>query len=125
MMQNFLKSRQAAFGHAFRGIALLFRSSVHARIHALAFAAVVFAGIFFKINNTEWLTIFLVSGLVLAAESLNSALEEALDVLHPQQNSKIGRSKDLAAGAVLLSAIFATLTGVWIFIPKILELIGY
>jgi len=54
----------------------------------------------------EWLFIILSWTLILITELQNSALEEALDKLHPEIHDKIGRSKDMAAGAVLLAALY-------------------
>lgn len=48
--------------------------------------------------------------LVLITELQNSALEVALDRLHPERHDAIGRSKDLAAAAVLLAGLFLLLT---------------
>ena len=62
----------------------------------------------------EWLFLGLGWTLILITELQNSALEEALDRIHPERHENIGRSKDMAAGAVLLAflyglAIFLTL----------------
>ena len=59
-------------------------------------------------------------GLVLAAEAVNSAIEALADVVSPDYNEGIKRTKDLAAGAVLLLAMTAAMVGLIIFIPKLL-----
>jgi diacylglycerol kinase len=46
---------------------------------------------------------------VLITELQNTSFEEALDHLHPELHDKIGRSKDMAAGAVLTAGIFLAL----------------
>jgi len=58
----------------------------------------------------EWLFIGLCWTLILITELQNSALEEALNNIHPELNEHIGRSKDMAAGAVLLAAVYALST---------------
>jgi len=58
--------------------------------------------------------------LVLAAEAINSSIENLVDLINPDFNDKAGKIKDLAAGGVLLAAIAAALAGLLIFIPKII-----
>ena len=67
----------------------------------------------------EWCIILLVIGMVLAAELMNSAIEMLTDLASPAYSKKAGRLKDMAAGAVLITAITAVIVGLIIFIPKI------
>lgn len=61
--------------------------------------------------------------MVLAAEAFNSAIEALGDAVSPDYNTHIKHAKDLAAGAVLLTAIAAAIVGLIIFVPKILAII--
>lgn len=61
-------------------------------------------------------------GLVLSAEAVNSAIEALADVVSPNYHEGIKRTKDLAAGAVLILAICAAIIGLMIFVPKLLPL---
>jgi diacylglycerol kinase len=58
----------------------------------------------------EWLFVGLCWTLILITELQNSALEEALNRIHPELHENIGHSKDMAAGAVLLAAAYALAT---------------
>jgi diacylglycerol kinase len=59
-------------------------------------------------------------GLVLVAEMLNTALEYAIDLLHPDQDPLAGAVKDIAAGAVLVAALVAVIVAFCILgIPMI------
>lgn len=58
-------------------------------------------------------------GLVLAAESLNTAVEKLCDYLQPDFDKKIGFIKDLSAGAVTFAAIAAIIVGGIIYLPKL------
>lgn len=62
--------------------------------------------IFTPVTTTELLFIVLSYFMILITELQNSAFEAALDHLHPELHHNIGRSKDMAAGAVLLAALF-------------------
>ena len=73
-------------------------------------------------SSTEWIAIVFAIGSVLAAEAVNSSIEALADLVSPEYNEAIKRTKDLAAGAVLILAISAAIVGLIIFIPKILTL---
>ena len=114
-----LKKRLQSFIYAFRGWKMVLQGEPNARIH-LAFAAiVVLLGIIFRINPTEWRWLILCITFVLAAESLNTAVEAIVDLVSPQQHPLAGKAKDTAAGAVLLLAIGAAAIGLSIFLPYI------
>jgi len=87
----------------------------------LAIVAVAL-GFYLKISTNEWLWISLNITLVLFAEMINTALETLVDLVSPGYNEKAGRVKDIAAGAVTITAINALLSGLYIFAPKLLLL---
>jgi diacylglycerol kinase (ATP) len=58
-------------------------------------------------------------GMVMGAEMLNTAIETLVDLVSPGHNELAGKSKDIAAGAVLISALFAAIAGLVIFVPKL------
>lgn len=115
-MHKFIKG----FGYAFSGIAYTFRTQLNFRFHLCAAALACLTGCFLKISEIEWILIFLVSGLVLCAEIINTALEVLVDLVSPGYHEKAGRVKDIAAASVLVAALVALLTGAMIFLPKIL-----
>jgi len=120
----FLLARLQSFRYAFNGLIMLFREEPNARIHLLATVIVVLLGMYFNIFALEWVGIILSIGLVIAMEALNTALENLSDFVSPEKQSAIKKTKDLAAAAVLVSAITAFIIGVIIFLPKIIELLG-
>ena len=70
----------------------------------------------------EWIAVTIVIGAVLAAEAVNSSIEALADLVSPEYNEAIKRTKDLAAGAVLILAVMSVIVGLLIFVPKILSL---
>lgn len=118
------KTGKIGFIYAWNGIKYFFSSQFNARIHALLTLLVVIMGIFFKISTMEWLIILLCIGVVFTAEIMNTAIELLTDLVSPGYNKKAGLIKDLAAGAVLVSALVSAIIGFWIFIPKIILFIG-
>ena len=118
-MANEIKRLIKSFGHALKGLKLLFLSQRNAIIHLCLMGLAVILGVLLKISFTEWAIIVLSSGMVIAAESFNTALEKLSDTIHPERNEGIGNAKDIAAGSVLITAIAALVVGIIIFIPKL------
>ena len=114
-----LKARIKSFGYAINGIRHLISTEHNAWIHCFAAVCAVTAGWLAGLSAAEWIAVTFAIGLVLAAEAVNSAIESLADVVSPEYNEGIKRAKDLAAGAVLLLAVAAAVTGLIIFIPKL------
>lgn len=110
-------ARIKSFKYAFQGIWSLIKEEHNFRIHLVATALVTALGFYFQVSRAEWLWLVFAIGLVLSAEAFNSAIERLVDLQEPEQNPKAGKIKDMAAGAVLLSAIAAAIIGVLIFWP--------
>lgn len=113
------RKRARSFKFAFNGIKLLITKEHNAWIHCFAAVCVLIAGMVFGLSRMEWIAVTIVIGAVLAAEAVNSSIEALADLVSPEYNEAIKRTKDLAAGAVLLMAIAAAIVGFVIFIPKI------
>lgn len=109
------------FGYALKGIGIAFREQLNLKIHFLAVAVVIGGGIFFGLNTTEWAIIFVTFGLVITAEMLNTAIEYLVDLVSPNYNVQAGKVKDVSAGAVLVSAITATIVAAFIFGNKFFQ----
>ena len=118
-----MKHRIHSFKHAIRGIRMVIKSEKNMQIHLIVAVLVLLAGWFFSISATEWMLCLLCFGLVLGAEMVNTAIENLVDLASPQRNELAGKAKDMAAGAVLISALFAACVGLIIFIPKIWDLL--
>ena len=108
-----------SFGCAFGGLRHLFRAERNFRIHLGLAALAALFGWWLKFSGTEWCVVVLTSGLVIVTEVLNTSLETILDLLHPHDHPLVGRAKDLAAAAVLISAICAVMIAGLIAIPKL------
>ncbi len=86
------------------------------RIHAIACGYVLFFALKMGLDRVELACLFIAMGLVIGAEAMNTAVEKLCDHVCRERNPEIGRVKDLAAGAVLLCAIFAALAGGAVFL---------
>lgn len=104
---------------ASNGLVVCLRQDRHIKVHMAAFAVVMAAGILLGLQSWEWVAVVLVSAAVISLELINSALERALDKLHPDHDPMIGQAKDILAGAVLVMAVAAVAIGLLIFLPRI------
>jgi diacylglycerol kinase (ATP) len=114
-----LKKRANSFVYAFKGIKTLFATQANARIHGIAIILVTLCGFYFNINKNEWCLIIFACTIVLMAEAFNTAIEFIVDLVSPDYHPLAGKAKDVAAAAVLITAIGAAGIGFLIFLPKI------
>jgi len=107
--------RAQSFTHAGRGIKLFIRTTHNAWIHITIFVFVILLGFYFEITNTEWVFLILVSGFVFVSEAFNTAIEIDMNLTSPEFHPYARDTKDVAAGAVLISAVVAVIVGILIF----------
>ena len=108
------------FIYAGQGLRYAFRTQVNFRFHVLAAVSAVILGFLTNISISEWIWICSAILVVLIVELLNTAIEVLVDLVSPDYHPKAGIIKDVSAGAVLLTALFAVLVGLFIFVPKFL-----
>lgn len=93
-------------------------------IHIIATILVIIFGLLFKINSIEWLFVILMIAIVICAELINSSIELCVDMYTKEYHPLAKIAKDVAASAVVLSAITALCVGLYIFLPKIINIIS-
>ena len=116
-----IRQRIGSFGYAFKGLGYLLATQHNARIHLVAAVAAVAAAFYFQLAAAEWILLLIVVGMVWAAEAINTALELLIDLVSPQKHPLAGHAKDVAAAAVLITAIIAALVGVILFAPHVIN----
>ncbi|CCX38904.1 prokaryotic diacylglycerol kinase [Clostridium sp. CAG:1013] len=113
-----------SFADAFRGIGACVRSERNMRVHLVMTVYVLFFASQLSLSRGEFACLLLAIGGVMTAETLNTAVEKLCDFNQKNLNRYIRVIKDMAAGAVLLSAIAALLVGVVIlFRPELWALL--
>jgi len=113
-----VRKRVQSFRYAFGGIGYMLKTQHNAWIHLLAAVAVVVAGWWFSVSAEEWILLVISIGMVFAAEAFNTAIELMVDKISPDYDKKAGIIKDVAAGAVLFTAIAAAVVGIVVFGTK-------
>ncbi|MBC8109861.1 MAG: diacylglycerol kinase family protein [Verrucomicrobia bacterium] len=114
-----IRKRLFSFTFAFNGILHFLKTQHNAWIHAVITLLVVVFGFWLKVSLMEWLFLVFAIGFVFVAEMFNTALELLVDLVSPDFHTLAGKTKDVAAGAVLVAAITAALIGLAIFLPKL------
>ena len=114
-----LKTRTKSIKYALDGVLNFFREEHNARIHLVATIIVVFLAIGLSVSIGEAIALTLAVGFVWVAEIFNTAIEKMMDFISTENDNRIKVIKDLAAAAVLVSAIIAIVTGCFVFIPKL------
>lgn len=119
-MIGFIKGRTKAVYYSIKGALYLIRTEHSIRAQLFFSICFILAGFYFDISKIEWLFQISAICLVLSTESLNTAIEKVADFIHPDHNEKIGIIKDISAGAVFFSAVFAIITALIIYYPKLI-----
>ena len=115
-----IKRLKKSFGYAFKGIDDVVSNEPNMKIHVSVAILVVIMSFLLKISMIEWIILVLLIGLVLAAEVINTTIENLVDMYTKDYNERAKVVKDTAAGTVLILAITAVIIGLMIFIPKII-----
>lgn len=113
-----------SLGQANRGILYSLKTQKHLQFHTVAALLVLLAAWWLELSRWEWVVLMLTIGSVVAAEVMNTAVELVVDLAHPDFHPLAGMAKDVAAGAVLLTAIQAIAVGLLIFGPPLFRTLG-
>ncbi len=108
-----------SFKYAFNGIYAALKQEPNLKIHFLIALSVVGLSFFLNISPTDWVIIILVIGFVIAVELTNTAIEKIVDVFTDKEHPGAKYAKDISAGAVLVTAITASIIGLFVFLPYV------
>jgi diacylglycerol kinase (ATP) len=112
------RTLEGSLNRAIKGIASAIKTQRNMKFHLLVAAGVLILSIMLKLKTIEFLFVTLAVTTVLVAELANTALESVMDLLTKGYNREVRRAKDVAAGAVLLTVVFACLVGYFILVRQ-------
>jgi diacylglycerol kinase len=118
-MRYFIRSLRFAIN----GIFQFFLRERNGQIQGVIALVVMAAGFFFGITKAEWLYVLICTALVISLEMLNSAIERVCNMYTTEFHPAIKIIKDVAAAAVLWSALISLIIGVTIFLPYVSHLL--
>ena len=114
--------RAKSFGPAIRGLWLFLKTTPNAWIQLAVMAVAIFFGFYCDIPKSDWLALIFASGLVIVTEALNTAIEIDINLTSACYHPYARDTKDVAAGAVLISVLIAVVVGLFIFLPYLLKI---
>lgn len=119
------KTFMRGVGYCLEGIAYTFKDEKNFRIEIILGIIAVIVSFILKISLIEWVIVIFLINMVLVLELINTAFESMVD-LYTQEYNKIAKAtKDVIAGAVLVTCLFSVVIAILIYVPKILELIKW
>jgi diacylglycerol kinase len=119
-----ITGRIKSIRHAIQGIILMIKSQHNAWLHATASFLVLVVGVFFHLSSIEWCWMVISIMAVWTAEALNTSLEFLADVASAEFHPLIEKAKDVAAGAVLISAAGSVVIALLILGPHFLKFLN-
>jgi diacylglycerol kinase len=123
--RNGLAKFIAGFGFAFSGLWYAIRTQVNMKVHISITIIAITLGIVLHVSAVEFALIFVAITGVLIAEMFNTVIELCVDLASPSYHPLAKTAKDIAAGAVLLSAIMAIIIALFVFGPHLWALIKH
>ncbi len=111
--------RVRSFRYAIAGVLRMIHCQHNAWIHATVTITVLVVAFLLRISAGDWCWLILAISIVWTAEALNTAFEFLADAASPEFHPLVRNAKDVAAGAVLITAIAAVIIGVVVFWPYV------
>lgn len=121
LLQAHARRLATSIGYAVRGLVYAIQTERHMRVHLVIAALAVGTAAILRISRIEWVLLGVVVAMVLATELLNTATEVLVDLASPEFRPQAQVIKDLAASAVLVSAVLAVVVGGVLFLPPLLS----
>ena len=117
------KDVEQALKNATNGIMLAAKGekSIH-REFGITVVVLILAAIF-KISKIELILVIFAIALVIVTEMINTAIELCIDIYTDKFNMYAKKAKDIAAGAVVISIVFAGFIGTFVFYDKVMEVL--
>ncbi len=116
---TFLRS----FGYAFEGIFYVLRTQRNMQVHAGLGVVAVSVAFWLGLGPTEWAILLITMALVYCLEMVNTVAESLVDLVTDEYHPLAKIAKDVAAGAVLVAAIFAVGVGLFLFGPRLWNIV--
>ena len=112
-----------SFKYAFRGLKEVISTERNVKVHLIFALLAVVLSVLLRLQLIELLFVIISITIVLFAEIINTALEKTLDLISQENSHKVQLIKDMAAAAVLLTALNAIVVALVVFAPKLVDYI--
>lgn len=113
------------FGYAFQGLWYALRTQRNARVHAVVALLVTISALLLHVSSLEFALLYVAIAGVFIAEMFNTVIEICVDLAKPEYHPLAKIAKDVAAGAVLVSALLAVVIGLFVLGPHLWALLKW
>ncbi|WP_127582659.1 diacylglycerol kinase family protein [Paenibacillus koleovorans] len=114
-----VKRFRRSFRYAYEGLHYALSTQQNMQFHFSVGLIALILALVFKLPKVEVLFLLLAITLVIVTELINTAVEKAVDLAMPDLHPLAKIAKDVAAASVLVSAVFAAVTGMIVFYEPI------
>jgi len=114
------RSFRESLSFAWAGLRWAWQTQKNIRRHALAAVAALILAHVLAFTAEELVLVILTIALVVTVELINTALETAIDLCQPHYHPLAKQAKDVAAAAVLVTALVALIVALFLFGPRLL-----
>lgn len=108
-----------SFNNAIHGVFYAIKSERNMKIHITAAACILILSLFYDLSRIEFVVVCVTVALVLICELFNTAIEVLVDLVTEEYHPKAKAAKDIAAGAVFMSALASLVVGYFIFLDRV------
>jgi diacylglycerol kinase (ATP) len=108
-----------SFNYAIEGLIHVLRRERNMRVHFALATVVLVLAFAYDVTKVELMALLIAISFVLIAEMVNTAVEEMIDLSTGRYDPRAKTAKDVAAGAVLISAVVAATIGYLVFVDRI------
>ncbi|TAH63324.1 MAG: hypothetical protein EWM50_03105 [Gottschalkiaceae bacterium] len=112
-----------SFKYAISGIIYTLKTQRNMRIHCIVAVLILIISLLLKFNRFELLILCFSISLVIVTEMINTAIEKSIDIYTKEYHPLAETAKNVAAGAVLISAINAVIVAYLLFFDRIIQYI--
>ncbi|MGM9834880.1 MAG: diacylglycerol kinase [Bacilli bacterium] len=119
-----IKRFKNSFKYSMQGLEYAYKNEQSMFIHFIVTVFVIIMGLILDISGFEWLITFIVVGMVLAAELINTAIEAVVDMVTLEYNELAKIAKDCGSAATFVLSLIAAVMGLIVYIPHIIDLLG-
>lgn len=116
-----IKKLIKSFKYAFEGIRMSVSLDQNVRFHLAAGLIVFILCVILNVPKSELMFVVFAIFFVIITEMINTAIEEMTNLIKREHSEEARIAKDVAAGAVLLAAVFAIIVGVVVLLPRVLS----
>lgn len=117
-----IKRHHISFKNAFAGLVWVMGNQPNFQIHIFLSVIAVLLGVVLQITGIEMLIILFTIILGLSVEMINTSIEAMTDLITIEWRKEAKIAKDVSAGMMLLAATGTLIIGIYIFLPRLIEL---